>query len=232
MLRNLSKMEDGDDNDENPISDSASKALETIFENGSLEYKDLVTNFVSLSITQNDWKHRQASIKALSLLLYGLDENYCEVLISGSINELIKLLGDPSKQVQFATLDSLTIITEVCGKFILKSQNFIEYLKLILSKLTISEKFLRTGCRIIDNLCESEKEVKLNKFSELSNDLIEFFLKFALAGESSLPVISWSITTIMNIIEVTRNETVIRKYISFSLENFDNVKIVPDKEKR
>ena len=35
LLQRLSAMEDGDDNDDNPISESASKALETIFENGS-----------------------------------------------------------------------------------------------------------------------------------------------------------------------------------------------------
>lgn len=48
------------------------------------------------------------------------------------------LLNDSSKQVQFAALDSLTIITEVCGKLILMSPNFVDYLKLILSKISIS----------------------------------------------------------------------------------------------
>lgn len=50
----------------------------------------------------------------------------------------MKLLEDSSKQVQYAALDSLTIITELCGKFFLVSQFFVDYLKLILSKLAIS----------------------------------------------------------------------------------------------
>ena len=90
------------------------------------------------------------------------------------------LLGDNSKQVQFAALDSLTIITEVCGKIILQSAYFIAYLQEILKKLTISQKFLRTGCRIVDNLCEAEKQHGLGKFNGLSDNLISFFLEFAL----------------------------------------------------
>lgn len=78
-----------------------------------------------VSISQPNWKNRQASIKAFSLLLYGLPDQISEILISGSINELMGLLGDTSKQVQFAALDSLVIITEVAGKIILKSANFL-----------------------------------------------------------------------------------------------------------
>lgn len=78
-----------------------------------------------VSISQQNWKNRQASIKAFSLLLYGLPEKVSEILISGSINELMGLLGDSSKQVQYAALESLAIITEVSGKIILKSPNFI-----------------------------------------------------------------------------------------------------------
>ena len=65
-------MEDTDRIEDNPISDSASKALESIFEPGSSEYKDLVLNFVSSCMAENNWKYQQGSIKAFSLLLVGL----------------------------------------------------------------------------------------------------------------------------------------------------------------
>jgi hypothetical protein len=197
-----------------------------------MEYQALVLEFVKISIAQNDWKSRQASIKGFSLLLYGLSDEQNQTLISSSINELIGLLNDNSKQVQYATMESLIIITEVCGKFILTSPLFVEYLKLILSKLSLSEKFLKSGCRIVDNLCEAEKDFKLGKFTAISDDLIGLFLKYAVSSETSLAVISWSTTTIMNILEVTQNPTVILKYLGFVLENFDNLSQIKEKEKR
>jgi hypothetical protein len=116
-------MKEGDD--ENPISESSSKTLETIFENGSEEYRELVLKFVGVSISQPDWKHRQASIKAFSLLLYGLTEQDREALLTGSINELMGLMGDASRQVQFAALDSFSVIAELSGKFVLRSPHFV-----------------------------------------------------------------------------------------------------------
>lgn len=73
LLKNLCVM-DNEDLEGNAVSDSASKALETIFDLGSMEYKDLVLEFVGSSISQNDWRYRQASIKAFSLVLLGLPE--------------------------------------------------------------------------------------------------------------------------------------------------------------
>lgn len=75
----------------------------------------------------------------------------------------------------------------------------------------------------MDNLCDAEKEYKLGKFESISDDLIGFFLKYALSADTSLAIVGWCTITIMNIIEVTHNTTVILKYLAFILDNFDNI---------
>ena len=62
-------------------------------------------------MAENNWKFQQASIKAFSLLLIGLPEEDNQALISTSFNQLIQLLNHDSPQVQFATLESLVIIS-------------------------------------------------------------------------------------------------------------------------
>lgn len=111
--------------------------------------------FVRVTIAQNDWKQRQASIKAFSLVLLGLPPNENIELITGSINQLMGLLSDSSIAVQYATLESLMIISEECGGILLRSENFLEYLKVIVSKIYVCEKFLKAGCKIVENLCEA-----------------------------------------------------------------------------
>ena len=45
-------------------------------------------------------------------------------------------------------------------------------------------------------------------------------------------MINWAVSAIMSVIEVANNEFVAKKYISYVLENFDNIGKVGDEEKR
>jgi hypothetical protein len=93
----------------------------------------------------------------------------------------------------------------------------------VLSKLGTSERFLRAGCRVIDNLCLTDKEVKEHHFSGIADDLINFFLKFLLSELASLTVLRWSTNTILSIIEVANNPQAVLKYLSYVIENLDNI---------
>lgn len=148
LLKNLCVISDAE-TDENQINESTSKALETIFDNGSVEFKELVLNFVSNTIDQNDWRMRQASIKAFSLLLYGLPKKDCISLVENSIEKFLGLLSDNSIIVKTSTIQSLVIITEICGGCIMKRPHFLQYLELILSFLNKSETFFKEICKIL-----------------------------------------------------------------------------------
>ena len=61
----------------------------------------------------------------------------------------MSLLGDNSQAVQFAALESLVIISDVCGNILVMSHHFLDYLKLIVGRIYVNEKFLKAGCKII-----------------------------------------------------------------------------------
>ena len=66
-------------------------------------------------------------------------------------------MNDKSKAVQYSAIKSINIITEECALSFLNHPNFLDILKLIVGKLTISSNFLSHTCKIIDNLCEMWK---------------------------------------------------------------------------
>ena len=124
------------------------------------------------------------------------------------------------------------IISEFCGEILLRSNNFIEYLKLIVEKIFVCEPFLKSSCKIIENICEADREAGLDKFQQISDDLISTLLQLSLANNSTLSMINWAVSAIMSVIEVANNELVAKKYIGYVLENFDNIGKVGDVEKR
>lgn len=71
MLQNLCVVEE-DDDDGNSIADSAASALEAIFMEGSSDYEQKVLAFTENTIHHEDWKYRQASIRAFALLQIGI----------------------------------------------------------------------------------------------------------------------------------------------------------------
>ena len=75
------------------------------------------------------------------------------------------LLNDSSKGVQYSAIKSLNMITEDSSNLFVKHTHFIEILKLIVSKLTISEAFMKQACKIIDNLCAHCQKTEDNRFS-------------------------------------------------------------------
>lgn len=115
MLEALCAIEDDDDNEENGIDDAAAKCLETIFEDDSHEFETLVLNFTSNTIKHPNWQYRQASIKAFASFLIGLNDQRKQELVDASLLELVALLEDSSKRVQYSALKSLNLITEECA---------------------------------------------------------------------------------------------------------------------
>ena len=110
------------------------------------------------------------------------------------------LLNDSSIPVQYAALESLGIIAEVCGRIILQHQHFVEYLKVIFEKIHMSEPFLKSGCKVIDFLCEADKDFGLGKFNGLADNIIQALLDISLNPNISRSMISWSVSTMMSVI--------------------------------
>lgn len=88
----------------------------------------MILSFVGNTINHEDWKFRQASIKAFSVMLHGLPTKESNILVDKSIEQWLNLLQDQSLLVQDSVIQSLIIITEECGGAILKKPNFLQYL--------------------------------------------------------------------------------------------------------
>lgn len=73
LLENLCFVEE-DDDEANGISEGAASTLESVFTEDSKEFEHKILNFTSNTIHHENWKYRQASIRAFSLLLLGLPE--------------------------------------------------------------------------------------------------------------------------------------------------------------
>lgn len=67
----------------------------------------------------------------------------------------------------------------------MESQKFYDYLSTILTKVSISKKFLQTVCKIIDNLCDEEKEVGIGKIDAISKNLIDLLFKYVSADATT-----------------------------------------------
>ena len=82
-----------------------------------------------------DWKLKQASIQAFSILLIGLPSVKSNPMVESSIIGLLGLMQDESTRVRYSVIESMALVTEVCGVAILKHQNFIQILGLFTQEL-------------------------------------------------------------------------------------------------
>ena len=151
--------------------------------------------------------------------------------MNASLVDLINLLNDQSKGVQYSAIKSITLITDECAECFFKHPHFIDILKLIVSKLSLSENFLKNVCRIIDNLCMECQFTGEKHFCSIADDLIQVLFDTCLRSESSLHTINCCILTIMNLISVSFNNDVSKKYMKFAIEHFPQVKNL-EKEKK
>ena len=74
LMINMTIIAEGEENeDQENIRGSAYRALCALGETNGEDIKQLVLNFISSTISDSDWKKRQASIKAFTCLLDGLE---------------------------------------------------------------------------------------------------------------------------------------------------------------
>lgn len=69
-------------------------------------------NFTSSTIGNQDWKQRQASLKAFTSLLDGLDHEAMVSMTTAALTEFSRLLDDNSIMVQLSASFSLSRISE------------------------------------------------------------------------------------------------------------------------
>ena len=111
LLQNLCFVDEHDE-EGNGVSETAAATLESIFDNGSTEFQGTILTFTEKTIHHDNWKYRQASIRAFSLLLIGLPEERSQTLVNNSLIELVSLLNDSSQYVKLSAIRSLCMITE------------------------------------------------------------------------------------------------------------------------
>lgn len=68
--------------------------------------------FTENTIHHENWKFRQASIRAFSLLLIGLPPDRSQTLVNSSLLELVALVSDSKQYVQLSAVRSLSMISE------------------------------------------------------------------------------------------------------------------------
>lgn len=59
---------------------------------------------------------------------------------------------------------------------------------------------MQKACKIIENLCEAEKYMKLGKFNTIADHLIEFLLKICIDDNTPISNVDWAVEAIMGII--------------------------------
>ena len=74
LLQNLCVFEGQDEDDENAVHQSANKTLQSICECGSEELEETFLSFTKNTLSHDNWKFRQSSIEAFSILLLGLPD--------------------------------------------------------------------------------------------------------------------------------------------------------------
>lgn len=68
--------------------------------------------FTSNTISHENWKYRQGSIRAFALLLIGLPEELAQKYVNESLIGLVNLLNDPKVFVEISAIKSLSLISE------------------------------------------------------------------------------------------------------------------------
>lgn len=111
LLQNLCAVQEQDE-DANGIAEGAAGCLESIFDNDSTQFQHRILDFTGKTIQHENWKYRQASIRAFALLLIGLPTNRAQELVNNSLLSLVNLLNDPVVYVQLSAIKSLSMITE------------------------------------------------------------------------------------------------------------------------
>lgn len=138
LLQNLCAVE-ADDEEGNGISEAAASTLESIFLEDSSEFEQKILLFTSNTIRHENWKYRQASIRAFALLLIGLDPQRSQALVNMSLLELVALVNDSKKFVQLSAVKSLSLISEEAPKVIYKHENFLQILQLVIKVIPLGE---------------------------------------------------------------------------------------------
>ena len=85
--------------------------MEAIFEGESAGFEEKILKFTTNTIRHENWKYRQASIRAFALLLLGLPPERSQFLVNSSLLDLAALLNDQNVYVQLSALKSLSLIT-------------------------------------------------------------------------------------------------------------------------
>jgi importin subunit beta-1 len=111
LIQNLCAVEEGEE-EGNGVSEAAAGALEAIFSQDSSEFEPKILSFTSSTIRHENWKYRQASIRAFALLLIGLPTGRSQQLVNLSLVELVSLVKDGSRLVQLSTVKALSLISE------------------------------------------------------------------------------------------------------------------------
>lgn len=113
-------------------------------------------NFVAATISDGDWIKRQASIKAFTSLLDGMEGEEISKLSTNALSEFLKLLNDNSVNVQASAAFSLSKISEKVPEAFINHGEFTNVLKLLVSSLDKKAEISKNICSTLGNLFDSE----------------------------------------------------------------------------
>ena len=144
-------------------------------------------------------------------------------IVSSEITNFLGLLNDSSPKVQYVCLCSLNTICDLAGVSILKHQNFIQILQMLVEKIKISELHLKQVSYILRNLCRVCKEQGLQNFTSIAGDLISVLIQESITPNSSLQSLNDAMLAIMDLLDVSGNSELHVKQINFILDNFSKL---------
>lgn len=217
LLQNLCCVDEQDE-EGNGISESAASTLEAIFEGDSTEYEQKILAFTSSTIHHENWKYRQASIRAFATLLIGLPESRSQALVNSSLLELVALLNDSNICVKLSAIKSLVLISEEVSEVILQHDKVLQILEVIVKVGQVGEHFLKHTCKVVDNLCAPDLSRKV--LGPHAGNLVKLFLDLCLENGRSIQAISSCLNVIINLIKCSLQVSLCNTYIDYVLANY------------
>lgn len=234
LLANLCYVSEDDEDFENSVRGAAYRTLYSIGMMCADQIFERVLDFVAANIGHQDWKKRQASLRAFCTLLEGADTNKMRSSTLKALLEFIRLLDDNSQDVQHNAAFCLNKIAELFPDSFALHPQFNEILEILSSRLSRPAMVSIELCNVFTELSDYAKDqpnqILENWIERLSTALIQNAFRTDTASKD-LSLADRSFVAAMNLINHTHNWEFCLKFAPLVIAEFPKTYSLPT-EKR
>ncbi|EGR27486.1 importin beta, putative, partial [Ichthyophthirius multifiliis] len=235
LLQNLLKNDTQQSTFESEIQECAQKSLCSIVEAVGDIVIPTFTIFISNTISNQEWQHRQAAAQSFGTLMEGISKVQISQLIQNGISEFVKMLQDSTQFVRESCSKLLSKIAEFHPECLFTNQNSNQDFQLILQSLTqshnISKNISWLFCFLGENLEQYPNNSVIHKNVDI---IIDSLIKNGIRGDlqqTDYSLIDVSFMGVMNYVHFSKQPQIAQKYLDFFIAQFDNSNSINDGRK-